>query len=132
MRRVGFTGSRHGLSLAQRQQLVYALEWIGQGDGVRGEFHHGDGADANGGDESADRQAAKLAYQKGWEVHAHPPAARTAEAMLARNRVVVGSCSLLIAAPETDKEVLRSGTWATVRYARHAELPVLLLARGKE
>ena len=37
---------------------------------------------------------------------------------LVRNRHIVQESQLLIAAPATKKPVLRSGTWATIRYAR--------------
>jgi hypothetical protein len=35
-----------------------------------------------------------------------------------RNHDVVHACDFLLALPGTDHEVVRSGTWATVRYAR--------------
>jgi len=37
---------------------------------------------------------------------------------LVRNRDIVDATDMLIAAPATRKEVLRSGTWATIRYAK--------------
>lgn len=37
---------------------------------------------------------------------------------LQRNRLIAARCDLLIAGPMTAEEYLRSGTWATVRYAR--------------
>lgn len=36
---------------------------------------------------------------------------------LVRNRDIVDGCDLLIATPKELKEVIRSGTWATIRYA---------------
>jgi predicted Rossmann fold nucleotide-binding protein DprA/Smf involved in DNA uptake len=36
---------------------------------------------------------------------------------LDRNHDIVGACDVLIAAPRQPKEIRRSGTWATVRYA---------------
>lgn len=48
---------------------------------------------------------------------------------LARNRRIVAAVDVLIAAPETDREELRSGTWATIRYARAAGKPVVMLSR---
>jgi hypothetical protein len=50
---------------------------------------------------------------------------------LKRDKEIVGIVDVLIAAPRTDKEVLRSGTWATVRYAREKGIPVIMLSRGK-
>lgn len=37
---------------------------------------------------------------------------------LVRNKHIVNECDILVAAPSTQYEVLRSGTWATIRYAR--------------
>ena len=39
-------------------------------------------------------------------------------APLTRNRVIVDTCELLIACPAGYAEEQRSGTWATIRYAR--------------
>jgi hypothetical protein len=44
---------------------------------------------------------------------------------LDRNHDIVDSCSILLALP-TGQEILPSGTWATIRYARRAAVPVLL------
>jgi hypothetical protein len=45
---------------------------------------------------------------------------------LDRNKDIVNSCDILIACPENDIEVLRSGTWSTIRYAKKINKPVLL------
>lgn len=44
------------------------------------------------------------------------PVGKTPE--IRRNREMVDRCCVLVACPETETEVVRSGTWATVRYAR--------------
>lgn len=44
---------------------------------------------------------------------------------LDRNKYIVSHSHGLIAFPSTDTEVLRSGTWATIRYARKTKKPVL-------
>lgn len=46
---------------------------------------------------------------------------------LERNRVIVRQVWGMIACPAEDAEELRSGTWATVRYARDAGVPVYLI-----
>ena len=43
---------------------------------------------------------------------------------LERNRDLAAACHILLAAPAQAHEVQRSGTWATVRYARQLGIPV--------
>jgi len=44
-----------------------------------------------------------------------------------RNHDIVDETEYLIACPKEDKEILRSGTWATVRYARHQDKTVIII-----
>ena len=44
-----------------------------------------------------------------------------------RNHDVVDTCDLLIAMPNTELEVVRSGTWATIRYARKLKKVIVIL-----
>ena len=46
---------------------------------------------------------------------------------LVRNRMIAAECSILIACPKESDEVVRSGTWSTVRYARQAKKPVVIV-----
>lgn len=46
---------------------------------------------------------------------------------LVRNRAIVAAVNLLIAVPRTATEEVRSGTWATIRYARDAKKPVIII-----
>lgn len=157
--KVGFTGTRKGMSKAQTAQLMDMLRALERATpvGAPREFHHG-GADG------ADSEADQLAHFHGYVVHLHPCPGVCADAEpraangygqvrrtaalergrfnghqvewkevlppLVRNRNIVAACDVLIAAPETDKEQQRSGTWATVRYARAAGKPVVMLSRG--
>lgn len=121
MKHIGFTGSRHGMTVAQRERLVAFLERaVSAGPVV---FHHGDC-------QGADSQAHSYALAAGCLVYLHPPDTGILRAgcqgasvvaqprpYLARNRDIVDACDLLLAAPD-GPEALRSGTWATVRYAR--------------
>lgn len=89
-------------------------------------FHHGDclGADA---------QAHGVARELGFWIVVHPPEEPRGRAFcdgdvilpekpfLVRNRDIVDASHLVLAAPKTAEEVLRSGTWATIRYARNEE-----------
>ncbi len=58
-------------------------------------------------------------YPGSWIIHdAEPP--------LVRNHKIVDGCDFLIAAPH-GPEILRSGTWATIRYARKTSKRNLLV-----
>jgi len=116
MKHIGFTGTREGMTVAQRSALRQLI--------TECYFHHGDciGADAQA-QEIALRSKCKViihppdkaalrAYCKGWTNRCQPLP------YLLRNEAIVECTELLIAAPESDSEVLRSGTWATIRYAR--------------
>lgn len=124
--RVGFTGTRRGMTEAQRTELLRLLrEWLPT------EFHHGAciGADAEA------HEVVRL-VKEGRPAHTvpkivvHPCGSKTQRAHcpgafevlnvlppLVRNRRIVDAVDVLVAAP-AGPEVQRSGTWATVRYAR--------------
>ena len=51
------------------------------------------------------------------------------KAPLERNHDIVDAVDILIAAPYTNEEQLRSGTWATIRYARKQGKQVIVLPR---
>jgi hypothetical protein len=46
---------------------------------------------------------------------------------LVRNRIIARDCDRLLALPREMQETLRSGTWATVRYARQNKKPITIL-----
>lgn len=52
---------------------------------------------------------------------------KEARAYLARNRDIVRDSDVLLAAPQSSEEILRSGTWATIRFARKRNHPVILV-----
>ena len=123
---VGFTGTKNGMSASQKFELVEYLRYLkAQGYIV---FHHGDciGADA---------QAAALAKQLGYIVIAHPghPKDKTntmfrafttfndevleVKPFIKRDHDIVDASERMIATP-AGEEIVRSGTWATVRFAK--------------
>lgn len=121
IRPVGFTGTRRGMTGAQRVTLreLLQIQWLGPGTtlhhgGVTGEDRHGSWAGAKG----ADRQAAMLAQSLGYRTLMHLPTGHDPADYIARNHAIVDACDELIATPGGTREELRSGTWATVRYAR--------------
>ena len=58
-----------------------------------------------------------------WDALGWPNYIRPAKPPLDRNHDIVERCDLLIATPHTVEEQLRSGTWATIRYARKVHRP---------
>ncbi len=128
----GFTGTRRGMTDQQKA----ALEQLFKGcDIYHTHFHHGG---CRGADVEAHLVAAFRAYR-----HVHPgddlgqwanrgdyEELRSPKPFLVRNRIIVDVCDVLIAAPETLKEKLRSGTWSTIRYARKIGKPVIILDPG--
>lgn len=124
---VGFSGSRNGLSLPQAAVVV---EVLADAD----EFHHGDCV-------GADEAAHRLARSVGVRTVGHPPTYRGLRAFcdvdeerpplpfLQRNRRIVAETDLLVACPAEAFEVIRSGTWTTIRYARAAKRPVVVVSR---
>lgn len=124
--KVGFTGTQAGLSTRQKSEVrlvllnakaLHILDTL--------EFHHGNCI-------GADEQAAAIAKELGFWVVAHPPIittkmsillylndeVRDPEEYLDRNHTIVDECDELIATPKQTDEVLRSGTWTTIRYAK--------------
>lgn len=131
---VGFTGTKHEPTDKQKQWLNAEI--------LKGttELHHGAclGADA---------AAHWIALKYRIPVRVHPPEDKSwamnlgalnpyangrsvavfeEKPYLVRNRDIVDTCDKLIALPRGPKEWLRSGTWATVRYALKIGKPVTI------
>lgn len=128
--KVGFTGTREGLTPAQSVALhAFLAEFDGPA-----EFHHGDclGADAD---------AHHVAKALRFTLACHPPVDSSLRAFLqdechilyfpeeylARNKSIVRSTDLLVACPKGPAEELRSGTWSTVRFARSLLRPLAII-----
>lgn len=125
--KIGFTGTQRGMSSRQKDVLRSLLNVA-----EKSELHHGDciGADATAHD---------MAVGMGLDTEIHPPtnnsrrafkkAARTNPpfAYLDRNKNIVRSTVMLIATPGEAEEQLRSGTWATVRFARKLKRRVIII-----
>lgn len=130
MHSIGFTGTQQGMSNAQLETLRKLLDSV---DAISGqEFHHGDciGADA---------QAFQIAKQLDYVTVCHPPLNPSKRAFtqnsrqlpvkpyLDRNRDIVDASEMLIATPKGMQEELRSGTWATIRYACRQRKPIQII-----
>ena len=124
----GFTGTRQGLDSYQHHELLVFLQvfkrWHDTCHIVPPVFHHGDAI-------GADDQAASTAAWCGYYVVGHPctifnqraynmnnRVVLTPKSPLDRNHDIVDMADYIIACPATEKEEQRSGTWATIRYAK--------------
>lgn len=135
MKIVGFTGTRNGLT-EQQQKIVRGLfEFV-----EISELHHGAcfGADA---------EAVEIIgrmREGGWvcRIVAHPgdrgalssqPSLAASDEvlpcrpMLERNRHIVDASGSMIACPAEMQEEQRSGTWATIRYARKRKKDIAIV-----
>lgn len=132
MSHYGFTGTQRGMTYQQRQQLLVLLRdrrwtvpsalW----------FHHGDCV-------GADAEAAALAASLGFKIWMHPPTNPAKRAFttadreeapmlyLDRNHAIVDVATEVFATPGEYEMQQRSGTWATIRYARKVEKSVLII-----
>lgn len=128
--RVGFTGTRKGMTEKQKdsfKRLAKQLRVLS--------FHHGDciGADAEAHDiiTATHPPLCRIyiypsvfnylrAYRKGHYIYdpAEP---------LKRNRQIVDNTDCLIATPHGFEEEQRSGTWATIRYARRCGKKIAII-----
>lgn len=130
MAKIAFTGTTDGLTEHQRWNLgnfFYAMQG-------KNELHHGMAV-------GADAEAHAMATEVfGWDGYPGvnkrgEPAGRAAlkgfaevrpeRPYLKRNRDIVAGAALLVATPKGPERRRGSGTWATVRYARAAGVPVL-------
>lgn len=118
--KIGFTGTRQGMSQYQKEQFVIKLYELDIT-----EFHHGDciGADSDAHDIVRE-------FFPNVTIIIHPPERKTTQAFrdgdlwhppkpyIVRDKDIVRDCDYLIGAPLDNIEVIRSGTWTTIRYAR--------------
>jgi len=122
---LGYTGSSKGMTIKQKAAVKMLLERLNPSA-----VHHGD---CVGGDAEFD------ALCRGrFKRVLHPPSNPSKRAWcdaeevlptkpyLERNKDIAAT-DLLIAAPFGFREVLRSGEWATVRYARKAHTPRIIV-----
>lgn len=133
---VGFTGTRKGMSEAQKQAFTNAMRTL-----APSHFRHGA---CVGADREAHDIVRALFPASICRITAHPSTmtgmtddfcirdadeVMQAKLPLERNRDIVSAAEYMIAAPESDAEVLRSGTWATIRATRLEKKPLIKLKR---
>jgi len=127
--KVGFTGTQYGMTDHQKRAVRELLGRL-----KPSEFHHGD---CVGADEEAHEIVRSLPFEV--KIVSHPPSnpkkrafckadeEREPKPYLERNRDIVDDTSVLVACPSSVKEVLRSGTWTTWRYARKSSREIYLI-----
>ena len=132
---IGFTGTRDGMTEAQKKSVKYLLETNRPECVIHG--------DCVGADADFDRIAAslnidryifpsnindlrahceKLGAKSIFENHVNEPMPP-----LIRNGSIVQNADLIIACPKETKEITRSGTWSTIRKARAVHAHVFII-----
>jgi len=127
--KIGFTGTQRGMSTTQIGYLINLFEPM---RGQEVEVHHGDCV-------GADSQFHHAAKVFGFKTIIHPCTIEHKRAYnegdvilepkdpLERNHDIVDQVDFLIATPKERTEVLRSGTWATIRYAQKMKKEVRII-----
>ena len=132
----GFSGSREGMTRDQAEELVAFLR--AQYDDIT-EWHDGDciGADAQA------HELVETLLGARCRMIGHPPdqsryraflkynESRLPLPYLVRDRMIVQETEILVACPKEMKEVLRSGTWTTIRQGLKTNLVFIILPNGK-
>lgn len=118
--KIGISGSRNGITKTAEGILTTFLA-----NSKISEIHHGDCV-------GTDQTFHNICLSFGMNIVIHPPSNPVMRAFceggkvlpmkhfLERNRDIVDSVDFLIALP-------RSGTWSTIRYARHCQKPVFII-----
>jgi len=128
--RIGFTGTHLGMSVRQKalvemhllEQFKPEMNWLMHGDCI-----------------GADAEAASIARRVGYGIWVFPPINEYRRAFtiadrredpadyIDRDRNIVDNCEILLVTPHTNYEMIRSGTWATYRYAKSLDRKIVLV-----
>jgi hypothetical protein len=125
--KLGMTGNREGISLAATERFRKFLD-----ENNITEAHHGDCI-------GADQEFHNIVVSKGIKVIIHPPKLCShraycksanvleGEDYMIRNHNIVDSCDTLVAFTRDNKEIRRSGTWSTIRYAKKIQKNTIII-----
>ena len=137
-----FTGTRRGMTKQQQASVAWLLEKLCSTKRNVLARH--------GAAKGADREFHALAFARGVRLTAYPStkeqvrwaltrthqlvSVRPTQPPLIRNKTMVmgggaGKADVLIATPAEAEEVLRSGTWATIRNARRALVAIRMIVQ---
>jgi hypothetical protein len=127
----GFTGTRAGMSVRQHGWCRMLLE-----KGRPSIFQHGGAFGADTQVHAVWKELKLVGHAQVWpadekrrKLFLNQPNVRVHDIMdpLVRNEKIVDGSLFMVAAPHTQHEILRSGTWHTIRCAIKAEKPTLIL-----
>lgn len=135
---VGYSGTSRGMTDNQLNRLRDLMTEIKSRTTGPHWLHHGDCV-------GGDAQAHRIARQLSFYIYLHPPLVQTHRAfcdwdqrdpamdfLVRDDEITRWSHGGLIAAPRQATEVLRSGTWTTVRYALKRGRSVTVIAPSGE
>lgn len=126
--KIGFTGTQKGLTT---KQLISLKEFLDTVQYKILEFHHGDCI-------GADTEFHNICSEYYSNIIIHPPIYENKRSFckgtiildkkdyLDRNHDIVDDTHVLLVCPKEYKEQLRSGTWATFRYAVKKNKPIFI------
>lgn len=130
---IGFTGTRHGMTDAQKLELRQWLASVAKiAHGPKNVVaHHGDCV-------GADAEFHEICRELGFYIHVHPPTISTERAYCMgydvieparpyarRNQDIVNATDYDFAAPEN--ALGNGGTWMTIGMARRARKPLVII-----
>lgn len=129
--KIGFTGTREGMTLKQQVRLEWELS---QYRGLK-EFHFGCCR-------GADEEAADIAKNLDYDLHAHPPEDLTyisedwrkilkvvypPKSYMSRNQDIVNLTQRIYATPKEESWQATGGTWRTCEYAVLVRKPLMVI-----
>lgn len=120
--KIGFTGTQRGMTQHQKDMVEIILTFHKCSGGID-EAHHGDciGADDQFNTIAGDYYIRRVAHpsnidgKRAWGTY---EVVLPAKSPLNRNHDIVDAVDIMIATPKEHTEILRSGTWSTIRYCR--------------
>lgn len=126
--KIGFTGTQRGMTPSQ---IAFITESLTDLESVSS-AHHGDCV-------GADAEFHSICRSLGFDITLHPlkvdskrafcegaTATKAPRDYLDRNHDIVDACDQIFCAPSGMTEKVRSGTWATVRYARKKAKSIII------
>lgn len=128
---IGTTGTRKGLTEEQRE---WVEDFSSPKKNIVDVMHHGDCV-------GSDEEVATIFHARNTYIIAHPGNGRfelrancaandlvlPTRTYLKRNLDIVKASELLLGFPKIETEIYRSGTWASIRYARAIQIPIYVV-----